>query len=418
MADVDDCFLRQRLGRVRRQEGDARRAKRVDDWAQFVWRHPCDGREVEESARPADRRAFGVDVGQFTKHQLHDARAPFILRDRGHHRVGVAGEELGEAAGLLDDRAVEDRAFAGLGPRGLVPNQHQAVLQQRQLVLAAAHRSDQARSERLVDKAAVHLRGAAHGAHERVVVHARHQILGSIDGLGEPVEMRAFAEEFRAHRDDDMHFGPVRRRRAVRLPRRPTEQVDKQLGFFAACLLFVTEDLLELVDQHAHALARQALDAADHGSQARLAAVEEAVDRLDAVDIVAALFKLGEFGCEIPQRAARRPHRTSDPRGAMAKILARELGQDARADELDLPDPEAPWTTTSRSRARRSITSSIMRSRPKKIDHSFSSNGRSPGYGWEGRSAAIWGPLTASPWLPASARRRANSEIRHANPRG
>jgi hypothetical protein len=71
---------------------------------------------------------------------------------------------------------------------------YEAVLQQRQFVLAAAHRGDQARGQRLVDRAVVHLRGAANGAHERVLVHARHEILRSIDSLGEPVKPRAFAE--------------------------------------------------------------------------------------------------------------------------------------------------------------------------------------------------------------------------------
>jgi hypothetical protein len=67
------------------------------------------------------------------------------------------------------------------------------VLQQRQFVLAAAHRGDQPLGERFRDEAVEHLRGAAHRAQQRVVVHSRHEILGAVDGLGKTGEARAFA---------------------------------------------------------------------------------------------------------------------------------------------------------------------------------------------------------------------------------
>ena len=45
----------------------------------------------------------------------------------------------------------------------------------------------------------------------------------------------------------------------------------------------------------------------------------------------------------------------------------------------DLPEPDTPWISTSRLSAKRPMTSSIIRSRPKKIIHSSLSNGRRPG---------------------------------------
>ena len=193
MADIDDRVFGERRRRVGRQEGHPGGAKGVDDGAQFVRRGAGDGGKIAQVARPADRRALGVDIRQLTEDRLDEARAPLVGRDGCHHRIGMSGEKFSEAVSLLDHRAVQHDAFAGLGAGGrLVPHQHQAVLQQRQFVLAAAHGGDEALGERLVDKSIEHLRWPAHGAHERLVVHARHQILRSVDRLGEPVEVRAF----------------------------------------------------------------------------------------------------------------------------------------------------------------------------------------------------------------------------------
>src|SRR5271166_6339765 len=90
----------------------------------------------------------------------------------------MAREKLRQPAGLLDHSAVEHDAFARLSVRGLVPHQHQAVLQQRQFVFTSTHRRDQTRRQSLVDEAVIHLRRAADRAHQRVVIHAWNEILG------------------------------------------------------------------------------------------------------------------------------------------------------------------------------------------------------------------------------------------------
>ena len=79
----------------------------------------------------------------------------------------------------------------------------------RQSSFSTAHRGDQPLGEAFVELGAVHLRRATHGAHEPVIVHARHEILRAIDGFGEAGEAGAFAEEFRAHGDDHMQVDSV-----------------------------------------------------------------------------------------------------------------------------------------------------------------------------------------------------------------
>src|SRR5271165_5854948 len=248
----------------------------------------------------------------------------------------MAREKLRQPAGLLDHSAVEHDAFARLSVRGLVTHQHQAVLQQRLFVFTSTHRRDQTRRQSLVDEAVIHLRRAADRAHKRVVIHAWNEILGLVDGLGEAVEPRALAEEFRAHRDDDMHLGRIGCRLGIHPARRATNQLDEQFRLLAARLLLIAEELLELIDQDAQALAREPLERAHDRRERRPAAVEEPLNRPNAVEVVAALFQLHEFRREIPQRAVRRPHRAGEPRRAVAQMLAREFRHDARSDKARL----------------------------------------------------------------------------------
>ena len=133
------------------------------------------------------------------------------------------------------------------------------MLQERQFVLAPAHRGDQPLGEALVKLGAVHLRRPAHGAHEAVVVHARHEILRLVDRFGETGEAGAFAKKFRAHGDDHVEVDCVRCGFGL-FGSGALNEIDEQLGLIAARLLLVAEQLLELVDKQAKALALHALD--------------------------------------------------------------------------------------------------------------------------------------------------------------
>ena len=79
-----------------------------------------------------------------------------------------------------------------------------------------------------------------------------------------------------------------------------------------------------------------ALERGGDRGEARRAGVELAGDGADALEVVAAPFEPCEFGGEIPDRPARRPHRAGEPGRAVAAILERELRQDAGAHQRRL----------------------------------------------------------------------------------
>jgi hypothetical protein len=131
------------------------------------------------------------------------------------------------------------------------------VLHDGELVGAVAHVVEEAVDERRLDPAAADGGRAGDGFAPLVARHARDQVLPLVDGFGQAPELRAVAEEVRAHRDDDVDGG-------VALRGRFEQELDEgggvvgrlgRLGRGGARLL-VAEQLLELVDDEEHALAR------------------------------------------------------------------------------------------------------------------------------------------------------------------
>ena len=149
--------------------------------------------------------------------------------------------------------------------------------------------------------------------------------LGAVDRLGEAGEARAFAEELRAHGDDHVEVDDVRRGFAAFLGRGAVDEIDEQLRLVAARVLLVAEQLLELVDEDAEALAANGFERRGDRGKRRGAGVELAGDCADALGVAGAPLEPGEFGGEIPERPARRPHGASEPRRVVAAILEREL---------------------------------------------------------------------------------------------
>ncbi len=123
------------------------------------------------------------------------------------------------------------------------------MLDQRQLVLAAAGIGDQALGQLAADLTVVQRRRLADRAQERRPFHLRQEILGLVDRLGEALEPRADAQELRAHGHDGVE--PLRR---VLL--QTDQNVHEQLRLVAAVLPGEAEQLLELIDQDAEVVVR------------------------------------------------------------------------------------------------------------------------------------------------------------------
>ena len=213
---------------------------------------------------------------------------------------------------------------------------------QRKLVLAPANRGDEPLGESLIDDAAVHLRRPSNRAHQRVVIHAGHEILRTVDRLGEAGEAGAFAEEFRAHGDDHMQVDAVRRALFRAFARRALDEIHEQLRFVATGLFLVAEQFLELVDEQAQALAPDAFERGGDRSEARRAGAETTGDGVDMLEIAGAALEPGELGGEVPQRSARGAHGAGQPGRVVAAVLERELRQDARANQRRLPRARYP----------------------------------------------------------------------------
>ena len=81
------------------------------------------------------------------------------------------------------------------------------MLDQGQLVLAAAGVGDQALGQLPGHLALVERRRLADRAHERRALHLRQEVLGLVDRLGQALEPRADAEELRAHGQDGVEPG-------------------------------------------------------------------------------------------------------------------------------------------------------------------------------------------------------------------
>ena len=213
MADVEVVVEGDRIGAVRAHERDAFGAEGVDDAPHRRLVGAGDGDHVAQPPRVARRLAIGVDVGEGAEQILGDARslaAAVVGLDLRHHRVGMVGEQPGQATRVPIVVERQPPGSAGRPDGGLV-HLHQAVLDQRQLVLAAARLGDQPLGEIGRDLAVVERRRLADRAEQIGVLHPRQQVLRLVDGRGEALELGAGAEELRSHRQDDEQ--PIRLQR-------------------------------------------------------------------------------------------------------------------------------------------------------------------------------------------------------------
>ena len=125
-----------------------------------------------------------------------------------------------------------------------LPEPHQGVLHQGELVGAGAHVVEDAGDERGLDLAVEHPGRALDRLPSLGARELRGQELAVVERLGEPIEERAVAEVVGPHRQDDVN-GPVRFARAGQ------QQGNEVIGLVALAfpLAPVAEELLELVDE-------------------------------------------------------------------------------------------------------------------------------------------------------------------------
>jgi hypothetical protein len=200
------------------------------------------------------------------------------------------------------------------------------MLNQRQLVLAAAGIDDQMLGQLAGDLAIVQHRRLADRAQERRPFHLRQEILGLIDRLREPLEAGADAQELRAHGQDGIE--------ALRWVLLQTDQkVDEQLRLVAAGLPGEAEQLLELIDQDADVVVPAAAEQLRERSWRLATMVQPAVNLVDAVRVGTGAVQFGERRDQVTYRRFARPHVAGAPpdTAAGAPLL-----------ELDQPHPESP----------------------------------------------------------------------------
>jgi hypothetical protein len=168
------------------------------------------------------------------------------------------------------------------------------------------------------------------------VIHPRDEILRVVDCLGEPGEAGAFAQEFRAHRDDHMQ-GDARGAFALVCGLCPRNEIDEQLRLVSSHLLFEAKELLELIDEHADAFALDPFERGGDGGERRRKRIELASDVPNPLGIAGSPLQSRKFSGKVPKRPARRPHGAGKPGRTMALVLEGELGKDACAHQRGLP---------------------------------------------------------------------------------
>ena len=126
-----------------------------------------------KSLRPACALALGIDIGERPEQQLDHGLLRWVGGRRRHHPARVVRKQRSDAA-FLPPVEVEPQPPLSAGFfRDLVPQQQERVLDQRQLVLAAARIGDEALGQIGVNRAAIKLSRTADGAQQSFPVHAR-----------------------------------------------------------------------------------------------------------------------------------------------------------------------------------------------------------------------------------------------------
>ena len=196
--------------------------------------------------------------GQRAEHPFGDLRALLAEVVEDLVRVGVERAAQALDRDVVFDGQVDARA-GGAVVRPL-PHAVERVLQQRQLVrpphqpvelvaavLIVPRREigevvEQPVDQRRLDIDVADLGRPADRLAAILAGHARRQEHAGVDGVGQAFDQRAGAEILGAHRDRHVDAG-------VRLARAFKQQRDEGFGLFAAVIVLVAEQLLELVDQ-------------------------------------------------------------------------------------------------------------------------------------------------------------------------
>ena len=222
------------------------------------------------------------------------------------------------------------------------------------------------------DLAVVERRRLADRAQQRRPLHLRQEILGLVDRLGEALEPRADAEELRAHGHDGVEA-------LRRLLLQADQNVDEQLRLVAAVLPGEAEQLLELIDQDADVVVLAAAEQFGERGRCTPAEVQDAwiswTLSVVARRLSARRAPWTRFATARRAAACRQVRQSTPPRARSCSSCA---STPARISEL-LPHPNRRERRPAAGGSSRSMTSSVIRSRPKKIGHSSVSKGRRPG---------------------------------------
>ena len=200
------------------------------------------------------------------------------------------------------------------------------MLDQGQLVLAAAGVGDQALGQLLAHLAAVERRRFADRAQQRRAFHPRQQVLGLVDCLGQALEAGAMPEELRAHGQDGVEPGR-------RLLLQADQQVDKQPRLLGTAPFGEGEQLLELVDQDADVVGFVATEEVGQHLGCTPAAIENVADVEDLIGRGLVGEQAGERPGEVAERVLARQHRAGAPARVGGGVALLQLDQDARTHD-------------------------------------------------------------------------------------
>ena len=134
MGDVDDRVVVQGGGHRRHEEGDPRRAIRLDHPMDDGLFHSGNRHQLAEAGGPPDAAAIRATLGQRLE-DPHRRRAVWARRQGIENFIGVPRQRLMHAAGRVVVLQVEGRHTALRAPLPQIPGAQERVLQHRQLVL-------------------------------------------------------------------------------------------------------------------------------------------------------------------------------------------------------------------------------------------------------------------------------------------
>jgi hypothetical protein len=305
VADVEDVVGPDFPRPGRREEAKLGTAEDVDHGQHRRGIHPGDAGDLLQARRQSDVATGCRPRAQAAKQDLGDP--PLFIVERRVGRVRLAREgPLHAAEGLVCGQ----RQDAGL-VRAL-PEPHEGVLHQGELVRVGAHIVQDARDERRLDLAVEHLGRTLDRLPPLGTGELRGQELAVVECFGKSVEERAVAEVVGPHRQDDVDglagFAPAGQ-----------QQGDERTGLVALAfpLAPVAEEFLELVDEQKELAASGQRGFVEYFGQPERTAQEHGVELAGGVVEV----RPGRtehcgveqrFG-EPPERTVTGPHRGDGP---------------------------------------------------------------------------------------------------------